>query len=98
MIASLPRTARLGLSLLAVLASQHAAAVVVKDIAGRSVNVPDKVERVLLGEGRLFYALSLLEGKKPLARIAGWQGDFRMRTRKATPSTASTFPRSTRSR
>ncbi len=78
MIAPLPRTARLGLSLLALLASQHAAAVVVKDIAGRSVNVPDKVERVLLGEGRLFYALSLLEGKKPLARIAGWQGDFRM--------------------
>lgn len=52
-------------------------AVVVKDIAGRSVNVPDKVERILLGEGRLFYALSLLEGNKPLARIAGWQGDFR---------------------
>ena len=54
MIAILPRTARLGLSLLAVLASQHATAVVVNDIAGRSVKVPDKVERVLLGEGRLF--------------------------------------------
>lgn len=53
------------------------AATVVTDIAGRQVNVPEKVERILLGEGRLFYALALLEGQQPLARIAGWQGDFR---------------------
>ena len=63
--------------MLAALCSSSALAVVVTDIAGRQVNVPDKVERVLLGEGRLFYAYSLLEGKQPLARLAGWQGDFR---------------------
>lgn len=63
--------------MLAALFSSSSFAAVVTDIAGRQVTVPDKVERVLLGEGRLFYAYSLLEGKQPLARLAGWQGDFR---------------------
>ncbi|MCD5329844.1 ABC transporter substrate-binding protein, partial [Chromobacterium piscinae] len=58
-------------------AALSAQAATVTDIAGRKVEVPAKVNRILLGEGRLFYALALLEGKQPLARIAGWQGDFR---------------------
>ena len=41
------------------------------------MRVPAKVDRILLGEGRLLYTLALLEGKEPLARIAGWQGDLR---------------------
>nr|WP_305790491.1 ABC transporter substrate-binding protein [Pantoea sp. 1.19] len=49
----------------------------VTDIAGREVTVPSHVQRILLGEGRLFYAVALLEGQQPLARIVGWQGDFR---------------------
>lgn len=52
-------------------------AVTVTDIAGRTVTVKDNVQRILLGEGRLFYAVSLLEGQKPFDRIVGWQGDFR---------------------
>ncbi|WP_261641856.1 ABC transporter substrate-binding protein [Erwinia mallotivora] len=52
-------------------------AVTVTDIAGRSVTVADDVQRIVLGEGRLFYAISLLEGQKPFDRIVGWQGDFR---------------------
>lgn len=52
-------------------------AATVIDMAGRSVTIPAKVDRILLGEGRLFYAVSLLEGKKPFDRIVGWQGDFR---------------------
>lgn len=49
----------------------------ITDIAGRQVELPKKVDRILLGEGRLIYAVALLEGDKPLSRIAGWQGDFR---------------------
>ncbi|WP_198970490.1 ABC transporter substrate-binding protein [Xylophilus sp. ASV27] len=49
----------------------------VKDVAGRSVVVPDRVERILLGEGRLVYTLALLEGKQVFDRLVGWQGDFR---------------------
>ncbi|GBL55304.1 iron complex transport system substrate-binding protein [Pseudomonas citronellolis] len=47
------------------------------DLAGRKVEVPAQVKRVLLGEGRMIYSLSLLEGADPFARVAGWQGDFR---------------------
>ncbi|WP_420809782.1 ABC transporter substrate-binding protein [Entomohabitans teleogrylli] len=52
-------------------------AATVTDIAGREVTIPQQVNRILLGEGRLFYALALLEGQQPLDRIAGWQGDLR---------------------
>lgn len=48
----------------------------VTDMAGRRVTLPDHVDRVLLGEGRLLYAMALLEGKDPLHRIVGWQGDL----------------------
>ncbi|MFV0480986.1 MAG: ABC transporter substrate-binding protein [Campylobacteraceae bacterium] len=47
------------------------------DIVGREVEVPKKVERILLGEGRYFHALALLEGDEPFKRIVGWQGDFK---------------------
>lgn len=50
----------------------------VTDMAGRRVAVPDSVQRVVLGEGRLIHAFALLEGRHPLDRLAGWQGDFRM--------------------
>src|SRR5690606_31117315 len=56
----------------------QAAGLVVTDMAGRQVELPAKVDRILLGEGRLFHSLALLEGKQdPFARLAGWQGDFR---------------------
>ncbi len=61
----------------ALTASFGAWAATVVDAAGRTVEVPDNVNRILLGEGRLFSAIALLEGDKPLARIVGWQGDFR---------------------
>src|SRR5476649_2769907 len=64
-----------------------AQAVTVTDIAGRTVTVPDDVQRVVLGEGRLFFAVSLLEGQKPFDRIVGWQGDFR----KLDPQTYATY-------
>jgi len=52
-------------------------AVTVTDITGRKVEVPDNVKRILLGEGRMIYPISILEKDAPFARIVGWQGDFR---------------------
>lgn len=66
----------IGLALLAS-ASLNAWTATVTDIAGRTVEVPDNVNRILLGEGRLFSAVALLEGDKPIERIVGWQGDLR---------------------
>ncbi|QBH95884.1 iron ABC transporter substrate-binding protein [Limnobaculum zhutongyuii] len=71
---------RFSLSLLlgsSLLFSAGAWAETITDIADRKVELPKKVDRILLGEGRLIYAVALLEGDKPLDRIAGWQGDFR---------------------
>lgn len=84
------RKSRWGIQLLAaatLMGSISSWAATVTDIAGRSVEVPAKVDRILLGEGRLFYAVSLLEGKKPFDRIVGWQGDFR----KLNPQTYSVY-------
>lgn len=65
------------LALLCLLGGVPALARTVQDVAGRKVVVPDRVERVLLGEGRLIYTLALLEGRQVFDRVAGWQGDFR---------------------
>lgn len=84
------RKSRWGIPLLAaatLMGSFSSWAATVTDIAGRSVEIPTKVDRILLGEGRLFYAVSLLEGKKPFDRIVGWQGDFR----KLDPQTYSVY-------
>ncbi|VVE29471.1 Vitamin B12-binding protein [Pandoraea iniqua] len=59
-----------------VIASPAQAGETVTDMAGRQVTLPDHVNRILLGEGRLLYAVALLEGKQPLARIVGWQGEL----------------------
>ena len=70
---------RIVLALLACLPLTGAArAREVIDIAGRHVDVPDKVTRVVLGEGRLVYALALLDRADPFQRVVGWQNDFRL--------------------
>lgn len=52
------------------------AAQTVTDLAGRSVTVPDQVQRVVLGEGRYLPALAILEGDEVVARLAGLLPDF----------------------
>lgn len=66
---------RILLFLCAWLAAGAAAGGSVVDLAGRSVAVPAKVERILLGEGRLVAALAILE-KNPVARVVGMMGEF----------------------
>lgn len=48
----------------------------VTDLAGRTVRIPARVERVLLGEGRLLPALAVLEAGDPSTRLVGMMGDF----------------------
>lgn len=47
------------------------------DVLGRTVHVPDHVERVVLGESRLAHLLALLDRDNPFQRIVGWQNDLR---------------------
>lgn len=49
----------------------------VTDVAGRTVRVPREVRRVLLGEGRLTYAVAALDREAPFARVVGWRDDLK---------------------
>jgi iron complex transport system substrate-binding protein len=57
--------------------SASAAVIEVTDIAGRKVSLdPEKIENIVLGEGRLTYSLALLDKKNPLERVVGWKDDL----------------------
>lgn len=60
------------------LAAAHAqqGAVTVTDLAGRTVQVPARVERILLGEGRLLPALAVFERDDPARRLVAMMGEF----------------------
>lgn len=48
----------------------------VTDVLGRVVEVPDHVQRVVLGEGRLISTLAILDRDQPFKRVVGWQNDL----------------------
>ena len=52
------------------------AATTVTDLAGRTVVLPDRVERILLGEGRLLPALAVFDRDDPARRLVAMMGDF----------------------
>jgi hypothetical protein len=49
--------------------AQPASAVQVTDVLGRTVTVEQTPQRIVLGEGRLFFALALLDRDNP---SSGW--------------------------
>ncbi|OEC35566.1 iron complex transport system substrate-binding protein [Pseudomonas cuatrocienegasensis] len=61
----------LGLAVLTPLQAQ-----VLTDLAGRQVQVPERVERIVLGEGRLLPVLAVLEGEQLLQRLVGMPADL----------------------
>ncbi|TFH86905.1 ABC transporter substrate-binding protein [Billgrantia azerbaijanica] len=70
----------LGLCLVAVsvaVPAQAATATVeVTDLAGRQVSLPRDAQRVILGEGRLLYALAALQAEDPFASLVGWRDEL----------------------
>lgn len=48
----------------------------VTDLAGRKIQVPERVERIVLGEGRFLAALGILDREDPVRRVAGMMGEF----------------------
>ncbi len=59
----------------------------VTDLAGRQVEIPARVQRIILGESRLLPALAILERGDPTARLVGMQDDLRQ----LDPSTYAQF-------
>src|SRR5471032_334293 len=43
---------------------------------GRTVEVPDHPQRIVLGESRMLYTLSLVQEGNPAKNIVGWPGDM----------------------
>ncbi|GAU82085.1 ABC transporter substrate-binding protein [Bosea sp. BIWAKO-01] len=58
------------------LAPVQAAAKQVMDLAGRMVTIPDRVERIVIGEGRYVPALAVLDRADPVGRVVGMMGDY----------------------
>ena len=57
---------------------QTASAVQATDVLGRMVELDFAPQRIVLGEGRLFFALALLDRDNPFQRVVGWQNDMRL--------------------
>jgi len=55
-----------------------AEALTITDVLGRKVEVNGNAQRIVLGEGRLFFALALLDRDNPFQRVVGWQNDVRL--------------------
>ena len=64
------------LALAAAAQAQPAATITVTDLAGRTVRVPAKVERILLGEGRLLPVLAVFDKDDPVRRLVAMMGEF----------------------
>lgn len=62
------------LSLAALPAVAPAAEVV--DLAGRRLQIPDRVERIIIGEGRYIPTLAILDRENPVGRLVGMLGDY----------------------
>ena len=48
----------------------------ITDLANRTVRIPAKVERILLGEGRLLPAIAVFDRQDPARRLVGMMGEF----------------------
>lgn len=48
----------------------------VTDISGRSVTLPDAPQRIILGEGRMMYAIAPLATDNPFEHIVGWKDNL----------------------
>lgn len=70
-----------------------AQAVEVTDVLGRKVEVSGNAQHIVLGEGRLFFALALLDRDDPFLRVAGWQNDVRLLDPHTFDAYAARFPK-----
>lgn len=54
----------------------HAEALTLTDIAGRDVTLPEMPDKIILGEGRMMYAIAPLTAGNPFEKIVGWKDDL----------------------
>lgn len=54
----------------------QAEALTFTDIAGREVTLPEMPDKIILGEGRMMYAISAVTDGNPFEKIVGWNNDL----------------------
>ncbi|MBA83695.1 MAG: ABC transporter substrate-binding protein [Rhodobacteraceae bacterium] len=54
----------------------QAEALTFTDIAGRKVTLPEMPDRIILGEGRMMYAIASVSENNPFEKIVGWNSDL----------------------
>lgn len=74
-------------------APAQAQTLTVTDLAGRTVQVPARVERILLGEGRLLPALAVFDRQDPTRRLVAMMGEFEKLDAPGYAQWARRFPR-----
>ena len=77
MLRSLTRAlACLAMVLLPLAGAQAQATIQVTDLAHRTGRIHAKVDRILLGEGRLLPAIAVFDRQDPARRLVGMMGEF----------------------
>lgn len=56
--------------------SAQAEALTLTDIAGRQVTLEERPDKIILGEGRMMYAIAAISDTNPFERIVGWKDDL----------------------
>nr|WP_235890842.1 ABC transporter substrate-binding protein [Martelella alba] len=64
----------------------------VTDVAGRTITFDKPVEHVILGEGRMIYALAAIETDDPFAKVVAWRNDLWKNDADAYDAYAARFP------
>ncbi|NHQ86733.1 ABC transporter substrate-binding protein [Iodobacter sp. HSC-16F04] len=70
------KTIRLLAVICGILLSPLTLAATLTDLAGRTVVLPARAERIILGEGRMLASLAILDRELPAKRVVGMLGDF----------------------
>lgn len=90
--AALFKPMRLLLACLLLALSSAALAKTVVDIDGNAVEIPDRPQRIVLGESRMLYTLALLEPGDPFRHIVAWPRDLQKYDSQTWNSFARRFP------
>ncbi len=80
------------LGLLMVLSTAASAARTITDIDGQQVTIPDRPQRIVLGESRMLYTLAMLEPDNPFKNIVGWPLDLKKYDQQTWDIFAKQFP------
>ncbi|MEM6939073.1 MAG: ABC transporter substrate-binding protein [Pseudomonadota bacterium] len=54
----------------------QAEALTLTDIAGREVTLDERPDKIILGEGRMMYAIAAISDENPFEKIVGWKDDL----------------------